>query len=86
MKREKKFFECSCENEVLRVEKSPEYVEFAMYEHGSYVNHSQSFWARLKYAWWHIRTGKIYTDCMLIMPDKAKELGKFLIGEKNGKD
>lgn len=88
-----KYFECSCADEILRVEyepdiTQPETVQFAIYEHS--LNHqnyeTQStkwdflmLWMRLKYAVWHLWTGKIHTDSMLLDSKTCKEFGEFLL-------
>ncbi len=85
-----KYFECSCADEILRVEyepgvNQPETVQFAIYEHS--LNHQNygtqnnllMIWVRLKYAVWHLWTGKIHTDSMLLDSKTCKELAVYLL-------
>lgn len=92
MKNNIKYFECSCSDELLRVEyepsvKEPETIRFAIYESGiSHQNFEtksslwdfQILWQRIKYCWNHLWTGHIHTDSMLLDSTTAKELGEFL--------
>jgi len=79
---------CSCLSEILVVNKFTwesntdknlvdEEFNFAIFVQGHY--HSKpSFWQRLKYAYWHIRTGKIYLDELTLNKEETFKLFTFL--------
>lgn len=81
----KLILECDCHGELLVCNETLETYgperrqEFtlAFYSYGFY-NGKSSLWERIKYAWRHIRTGKIYEDCILMDDMKAEQLARFL--------
>ena len=50
---------------------------FAMFSYGEYRS-KPNLWERLKYAWYHIKTGKIYSDQLTLNPAEAKKLTYFI--------
>jgi hypothetical protein len=91
MLHEQKYFECNCNTEGILVVKNdwgnPEDtdISFCIYTVNQY-NPKPNIIQRLKYAWYHIRTGKKYEDQILLSLEKAQELGKYLIKiSKNGR-
>lgn len=38
-----------------------------------------NMWERLKYAWYHLRTGKVYEDQIILDYGKSKQLADFLV-------
>jgi len=86
MKEEQIFINCHCgcggllitedleffgkNNEVVRQD-----FYIALYTHGE-RGINPSLWSRIKYAWWHLKTGKKYNDCV-IMSDK--NAGKLIV-------
>ena len=80
MPKEVKYFECICHNEILRAErthKDMNTISFAIYTLGTEPK-KRSFFNRLKYAWWHIITGKIYNDEIVLDFDSLKELRYYI--------
>ena len=84
-KESKLILECDCHgemlvcNEVLESYGPQNRQEFtlAFFSYGFY-NGKPSMWERIKYAWRHLRTGKIYEDCVILNDEKAEQLAKFL--------
>ena len=76
-----RFFSCDCgaEGLLLTQEKEDKEIYFALYGYGVGYNPKPSFWERIKYSWYHIKTGKKYVDCLIMDYDKAKEVGQWLI-------
>lgn len=80
MNRNFKTIFCSCGSEAIRMEKD-EYNEndyhlyFSMYYNYHY---KPNLWRRIKYAFWHIRTGKIYNDQIVLNSEDAKEMVYWL--------
>jgi len=79
MEREK-FIRCYCLGEGVLISEDLEENEIylSIYELGMYRNSTTSLWKRLKYAWCHIRTGKIYKDCIILSHEKANEMADFI--------
>lgn len=71
----KKFLLCSCSDEALLLSVDDKYKEisFALYKSGQF-NTKPSLWQRVKYCWYHLRTGKKYEDQVSISFDKAKDM------------
>lgn len=80
------FIECECHGHGILV---TEFIDIfpdkrknqefwlAMFSCGQF--HSKpSIWRRLKFAWWHLKTGKYYEDEIIISPENTKKLIKFL--------
>jgi len=86
VKNEVKYIQCRCGNEIVRIEKDEKHLgfNFSLYESGCSDKHFLGLpkwpmlWERIKYAFWHLRTGRIYTDCVLIDYKEAEELSEFL--------
>ena len=76
-----KFFLCECSLEGLLISNfndEDKQIYLAMFSYGTRP-YKRSVWERLKYAWWHIRTGEIYKDELVLSYEKANEIGKFLV-------
>jgi len=77
----RKTFICNCSSEILLVdvwmedEERFNEVNLAMFR--SYKD-NPNIWQRLKYAWWHIRTGKRHLDEISLDIKTANELMNFL--------
>ncbi len=74
--------QCDCSGEMLVVEANDfeiNQLEFtlAIFTQGTYTE-KPSLWWRIKYAWNHLRTGKIYSDYMWMDDKKAEALAKFI--------
>ncbi len=88
MEEERIFVNCECGCSGLLITEDLEFYgdkneqvrqEFriALYTHGE-KGINPSLWNRIKYAWWHLKTGKKWNDCVIISDDNAMELIKFL--------
>ena len=75
------FFRCECAGEgiLLTQEKEDQEINFALFGYGVGYNPKPSLIERIKYAWYHIKTGKKYNDCIVMHYDKAKKVGEWLI-------
>ena len=71
---------CECQGEILLLTNNQEedQVNLALYSHGQYQS-KPNLWQRLKYAWYHLRTGAIYTDALIISHEQAEQLGEWLM-------
>jgi hypothetical protein len=80
--KEQQFFLCDCSTEGILVTKYKEDKEvyLAIYTIGQFIE-KPSLFERLKYAWYHIRTGKKYEDHVILTTEKANELSNFLKDE-----
>lgn len=77
--RKQKFIQCNCFSEGILITKEEDnQVWFAIFSYGQHIS-KPSFIQRLKYCWFHLKTGKIYEDEIILSDDNAKELGEFLI-------
>jgi len=54
---------------------------FASYAQGNYSK-KPSLWKRIKYAFWHLKTGEIYADNVTMTSEEAKLLADFINKEK----
>lgn len=85
VERNKIMIQCDCAGEILVVEAEAEMhgnirrIDFnlAIFAHGAYAE-KPNLWYRIKYAWNHLLTGKIYSDYMLLEEKKAEALAKFI--------
>jgi hypothetical protein len=75
-----RFFSCDCEGEGLLLTKDEEdkSIYFALYGYGVGYNPKPSMIDRIKYAWYHIKTGKKYADSIIMDYEKAKEVSGWL--------
>jgi len=87
------FIECECGTHLLQVTNDVEIFdsinsvtdkprvrqefELAMFTYGTY--HSKpSFWERLRIIWNYLKTGRMYSDQLILSPDEAKKLADFI--------
>lgn len=88
MKEDKLFIPCDCGHSGLLIEEEIDFFgdkeeryhqEFniALYTCGELPSRP-SLWSRIKYAWHHLKTGKMYHDCVIMSEDNAKDLLKYL--------
>ena len=75
MKEDHIFLLCECSSEGLFVEPYADDFNFAVFRNYTYKN---NLWCRIKYAWWHLRTGKKHNDQICLGRDKAQQLAKFI--------
>ncbi|WP_305982384.1 hypothetical protein [Roseivirga thermotolerans] len=73
------YLKCECQGEVLSLTNVKEnaQVHLAIYNYG-YGNQNSSLWQRIKFALYHLTTGKIYADAVVISHEQAEHLGKWL--------
>lgn len=74
------FFLCLCGSEILlcqSMDKDKE-VQFAIFKYGQF-HKKPNIWKRLKYCYYHLKTGKRFEDQILFDFDTAKKLGNWLI-------
>lgn len=78
-KDEKIILQCDCHGEIMVAtsNKEEKTFDFAFYSYGAYCE-APGLWYRIKYAWNHLRTGKIYSDFIILDTKKAKELADFI--------
>ena len=81
---EEKVLLCDCGSEMLLCNRDEEYQQIyvAIYSYGQYRK-KPGLWERIKYCWYHLRTGKKYEDQMIFTFEKAKELGEWLINNSS---
>ena len=88
MEEEKKIFiECECGTHLLQVTNDVEYFndnkqvrqEFwlAMFTYGTY-HKKPKFWERIRIIWNYLKTGKMHEDQIILHPDEAEKLVKFI--------
>ncbi len=79
---EQKFFTCDCGGEGLLISKSEHFehseILLAMFRYGHFCKKPNLF-QRIKYAWYHIHTGKKHADDIILSFTMAKLLGEYLI-------
>lgn len=81
MKDEGKLFTCECSSEILSVhywewdDGIPGDFEFAIFRNYTYKN---NIWCRIKYACWHLWTGRKHLDQICLSKEKVAELAEFL--------
>lgn len=76
---------CECGTDILMVHEwrekysgfKSQTFDLAMFSYGQYQN-KPSFIERLKYCWMHLRTGKIFSDEIIMTPKDAKQLADFI--------
>lgn len=73
------YLKCECQNEVLVLTNVREdrQVNIALYSYGQVIK-KPSIWQRIKFAWYHLLTGKIYTDAVVINHEQAEQLAEWL--------
>jgi len=74
------YLKCECQNEVLVFTnvRDDNHVNIALYSHG-YYSKKPSAWQRIKFAWYHLITGKIYADAVVINHEQAEQLAEWIL-------
>ena len=76
----KEFILCDCESEILFCSRYPDedcnYL--AIYSYGL-IREKPTLWDRLKYCWYHLRTGKKYEDMVILNRENAEKLANWLL-------
>lgn len=74
------FFKCECESDGLLLTNDEEEhrINFALYGYGVGYNPKPSLWSRIKYALYHIRTGKMYADSIIMDYEKARKVSEWI--------
>ena len=82
MKKIEQNFSCKCSSEGILLTKfvddKDKEIYMAIYTLGQF-NSKPTFIERIKYGWYHLKTGKKYEDQIILTYDKAQEIGKWLI-------
>lgn len=80
------FFPCECGSEGLLCTRflDEKKIYLAMFRYGQYQK-KPNFFKRLKFCFYHIRTGKYYEDQLILNFDESKKLGEWLIENSNKK-
>ena len=85
MKEEKLYVSCECGSELMVLEhcKCTEVniddFTIAIYRYG--YSEKPNLWQRLKYCFYHLKTGKKYTDQIIINPENAKKITDWINNE-----
>jgi len=81
MKDNKCFFLCNCNSEILLlnryVNSCDKEIYLSIYTIGQFQR-KPNIWKRLKYCWYHLKTGKKYEDQVVFNFEKAQQLSKWL--------
>lgn len=80
MKENQKFIMCNCQSEGLLLTVLEKEVYLSVYTFGQFQK-KPSFWNRLKYCWYHLRTGKKYEDQVIIDFETTDEIAKWLLNK-----
>ena len=77
------FFSCDCHSEGMLVTDwgggEDDYdISVALFTVGSWTP-KRTLLSRIKYAWQHLRTGKIWEDEIILTYDTAERLGTYLL-------
>ena len=69
---------CDCSSEAIEVAYEPEYklFYFAYWQQG--FSRPISFRERLRWTWYLLVKGKLWSDMVMMSPEKAKEISKFI--------
>ena len=77
---------CECGSELILCSKLEDDFEKEIYlcifTSGQF-NSKPTIWNRLKYCFYHLKTGKKYEDQIMLSFDKAQQLGNWLIENSN---
>lgn len=75
----KDFFMCECGVELLQVLRFKDEKEYylTIYTAGQY-NKKPNLWERLKYCWFHLKTGNIYGDEIILPEEEAIRLSDWI--------
>ena len=75
------FFLCECSGEGILltrfVNNDEKEIYLSIYTVGQF-NSKPSIWNRIKYCWYHLKTGKKYEDQIILSFKKAQELSEWL--------
>jgi len=80
-----KFYECCCGGEgiMMSYENTEEdglpQIDIAFFQHGLVGRHPLSFWERLRWTWYLIKTGRPFLDEVILNQTIAKELAEDLL-------
>jgi len=82
------FFQCDCGQEAIHIERDLEFFEeekryvcllnFSIYHFGI-ENHKPTLKEKLRHCWHIIRTGKNYSDQIILNQDTARQLGTSIL-------
>lgn len=76
-----RFFLCDCNSEALLltrvVDDFDKEIYLSIYTIGQFQKRP-NIWKRLKYCWYHLKTGKKYEDQMILNFEKAQQVSEWL--------
>lgn len=72
------FIKCQCNTDIVYGTKDEydEFVYLSIFTLG--YKQKPSIWERLKYCYYHLKTGKRFEDQIILNNESAKELGNWL--------
>lgn len=81
-----KFILCDCGSEALLLSQWDDEIVLSIYTSGQF-SHKPNLMNRLRYCWYHLKTGKKYEDQVVLTTDSAMELSYWLrCAAQNGID
>lgn len=75
--------DCSTEGMLLTHYEEDKQIYVVLYGIGIEYNNKPNFWQRLKYAIFHLRTGKKVNDSIILTYDNAKKISNWIKKEIN---
>jgi len=80
-KANERFFLCECNSEALLctlfMDDNEKEIYISIYTCGQF-NKKPGIFERLKYCWYHLKTGKKYEDQIILSFDKAQQVSEWL--------
>jgi hypothetical protein len=82
---ERTFYNCACGGEVLVVDYYKEDEEFnlAVFKYKSAASIKMNFWQRIRWSFYILKNGYIWSDEIQLYKDEAKKLGIYLYNKNN---
>jgi hypothetical protein len=86
---DKIYLDCECGTHILQVTNDIDYYDhdngkrfhqefwFSMFTYGTY-HKKPNFWRRIAIIWNYLKTGKMHEDQIILNPEDAKKLAKFI--------
>lgn len=74
-----KWIKCSCWGEAMQLSVDDDnQIEICIWSTGLYNDHGLSWKEKIRWIWHLLKTGKPYTDMIMLSPESAKELNNWL--------
>jgi len=83
MSNNEQFFSCECGGDAVALEKfeddevNVKEIFISLYTLGQF-HRKPNIFQRISHCWYHLKTGKIHADQIILNYDKAQEMGKWL--------